>query len=412
MIQKKELYIGIDLGYDRAMVSLYHTGMTEPETVSTIPGEEKYQIPTAIFTGKKGGIYYGEEAVRRETHPDGEFYDRLYGQALEEKGAALYHNLLVQFIRRLIRLKERYDFEGLKPCLALTVPEITPEAVELFGYVREQLEFSQEQAVLMDYGESFFTHTFHQDPSIWMHDVALFDFSGDRICFLLLHRNGHGPVQIVNSTKKEWKVSAAALDRPERRDEFFANVLREAFMKRIISGVYFIGDGFDGGWLKESLRVLGANKRVFLGKNLYTRGACLTAFRRKNQDGWNFYYDCPYKLQGEMSIKVQNGGEVTFLRLEEAGKNWFDLTKEYFLIYDGEPEFEVWIRTRGQLNPKIRTFVLDDLPQRPDKTTRLKVRALPKSGRDVTLEISDDGFGELFENSGKVWTFLIDIGST
>lgn len=410
MIQKKELYIGIDLGYERAMVSLYHAGMKEPETISTVPGEEKYQIPTAIFMGNKGSSYYGEEAIRRETHPDGEFYDRLYGQALEEKEGTLYHNLLVQFIRRLIRLKERYDFGGLQPCLALTVPEITPEVVELFYYVRDQLEFSPKQAVLMDYGESFFAHTFHQDPSIWMHDVALFDFSGDRICFWLLHRNGHGSVQLVKSTKKEWKVSAAALNKSEVRDVFFANVLREAFLKRIISGVYLIGDGFDGGWLRESLRVLGANKRVFLGKNLYTRGACLAAFRRENQDGWKFYYDCPYKLRGEMSMKVQSGEDIMFLRLQEAGKNWFDPTEEYYLIYDGKPEFEVWIRTRGQLNPKICTFVLDDLPQRPDKTIRLKVRALPKSGRDVALEIRDDGFGELFESSGKVWNFQIDVG--
>ena len=111
-----------------------------------------------------------------------------------------------------------------------------------------------------------------------------------------------------------------------------------------------------------------------------------------------------------MSIKVQSGEDIMFLRLQEAGKNWFDPTEEYYLIYDGKPEFEVWIRTRGQLNPKICTFVLDDLPQRPDKTIRLKVRALPKSGRDVALEISDDGFGELFESSGKEWNFQIDVG--
>ena len=57
MSQKKELYIGIDLGYERAMVSLFHTGMEEPETISTVSGEEKYQIPTAIFAGRKGNIY-------------------------------------------------------------------------------------------------------------------------------------------------------------------------------------------------------------------------------------------------------------------------------------------------------------------------------------------------------------------
>ncbi len=410
MIQKKELYIGIDLGYERAMVSLYHAGMKEPETISTVPGEEKYQIPTAIFVGKQGN-YYGDEAIRRENRPDGEFYDNLFAHALQEKEATLYHSLLVQFIRRLIRLKERYDFEGLIPCLALTVPEITTDVVELFGYVREELEFPAEQAVLMDYGESFFAHTFHQESSIWMHDVVLFDFSGDNIQFILLHRNGNGKIQIVSPVKRSWQVPAAALGNPEFRDEFFANVLREAFMKRIISGVYFIGDGFDGGWLRESLRVMGPNKRVFLGKNLYTRGACMAAFRRENQMGWNYFYDCSYKMQGEVNMKVQEGEEITFLCLTEAGRNWFEPVNEYYLIYDRNPKFEVWIRARGQLNTKIRTFELDDIPERPAKTIRLKVRAVPQSGNSVLLEISDDGFGELFESSGKVWTFLLDIGN-
>ena len=32
------------------------------------------------------------------------------------------------------------------------------------------------------------------------------------------------------------------------------------------------GDGFDGDWMKEVFRVLGPNRRVFVGKNLYTKG--------------------------------------------------------------------------------------------------------------------------------------------
>jgi hypothetical protein len=407
--EKKELYIGIDLGYDRAMVSLYHAGMTEPETVSTVLGEEKYQIPTAVFNGKSGSSYYGDEAIRRETHPDGEFYDNLYEQALSESGSMLYHNLLVQYIRRLIRLRERYNFQEMKVNVGITVPEITPQAADLFSYVREQLDLEPAQFMLMEYSESFFAHTYHQDASIWMHDVALFDYTGDTIQFLLLHRKNQGKIQLVTSTQKSWQVTPAAQLNLELRDEFFANVLREALMKRVVSSVYFIGEGFDGNWLRESLRVLGPNKRAFLGKNLYTRGACMAVYRRAQQENWNFFFDCSYKMQGEISMKVQSGEEKGFLRIVNAGGNWFDATEEYTLIYGGDPKVEIWIRTRGQLNAKIRTFELDDLPNRPPKTIRLKVRATPVSGNRVVLKFWDDGFGELFENSGKTWSFPLDF---
>ena len=41
-----EVIIGFDLGYDSSVLTFYHQNNTEPMTVSSVPGEEKYQIPT------------------------------------------------------------------------------------------------------------------------------------------------------------------------------------------------------------------------------------------------------------------------------------------------------------------------------------------------------------------------------
>lgn len=408
MAQKKKLFIGIDLNNDRAMISLFHEGMSEIETISVTPGEERYQIPLAIYCTNQGNFYYGDEALKRQERLDGSFFSDLYRESLIEENV-IYRNMLVQFVRRLMKFRERYDFREMEPYLAFTVPEITDEAVALFAYIREELGILPENFQLMDYGESFFAHTYHQEASIWLHDIALFDFHMDKITFILLHTNGAGRIKRVSSVQKDWTVPEYLLYNPAGKDEFFANILRESFMKKIISGVYFIGDGFDGNWLKESLRVIGPNKRVFKGKNLYTRGACLAAYRNVITEGWFYYYDCSYKLQGEISLKLIKNGEPHFLQLTHLGENWFTPTKKYYLLYDGDPQLETWIRTRERLNARIDSFTLDYMPERAPKSIRLSIQAVPVNGNKVILKITDDGFGELFESSGKNWDFTISL---
>lgn len=404
----EKLFIGIDLNDERAMVSLFHEGMREIETVSSVPGGDHFQIPTAVFGSRQGHYCYGEEALRRRDRADGSFFSDLFREALDPEHV-IHRNMLVQFLRRLLRFRERYDLEGMDTCLAVTVPAITEQTVELFEFVRKELEFSRDHFRLMDYGESFFAHTYHQEVSVRIHDVALFDFQGDKMTFLLLHTDGAGKIKRVTCEKKEWTVPEYLLSNGEGKDEFFANVVREAFMKKIISGVYLIGDGFDGDWLRESLRVVGPNKRVFKGKNLYTRGACLAAYRNEVTEGWHYYYDCVYKLRGEISLKVLKDGEPYFLRLTQLGENWFAPVETYYLMYDGDPHLEVRVRVRERLNARIRNFVLDYLPEREAHSIRLSVKAVPVSGSMVILKVADDGFGELFEASGKTWEFPIAI---
>lgn len=405
---KKNLYIGIDLNNERAMISLYHEGMHEVQTVSAVPGEERYQIPTAVFVSDQGGYFYGHEALRRQNRQDGTFFNNLYEESLSGENV-IYRNMLVQFIARLIKFKERYDFRNLIPFLAITIPDLGEKDVELFEFVRNELGFSVDHFQLMDYSESFFANTCHQDASIRIHDVALFNFVGEKITFLLLRMNAAGKVRRVVSEKKEWTVPEESRANAEAKDLFFAGVMKEAFDKRVISGVYFIGDGFDGKWMKETLRCVGPNKRVFLGKNLFTQGACLAAFRSEVTDGWNYYYDCPYKIQGELQIKLLKDGEPYTLRLTSLGENWFRPTEKYYLLYDGDPRLEIMVRTRERIHARTETFTLDYLPEREPKSIRLSVQAVPLSGNKIEIRVADDGFGELFDSSGKTWCFPVTI---
>lgn len=82
MDQKKEFYVGIDIGRDRAMISLYREDQKEPETISTVRGMEKFGIPLVMFLEKKGTTYYGDEALKRKEQPNGDFFEDIYEGAI------------------------------------------------------------------------------------------------------------------------------------------------------------------------------------------------------------------------------------------------------------------------------------------------------------------------------------------
>lgn len=409
--QNKDFYLGIDMGKSRAMISIYREDMKDPETVSTVRGTEKFGIPTAMFLEKKGTTYYGEEALKRKDLPNGDFFTDIYTEALQEnpEETTLYHGLLVQFVRRLIRLKERFRLNDDPSCVAVTVPALTEPAIALWKYVRRELGMTEKNFQFMDYAESFFFHTYHQEPALWQHDVALFYFQETDLLFYRLHRKGGSGISLVTAEQKNWQVSESICVDYELKDEYFANIVRESFAGHTISTVYFVGDGFDGNWLQESLRIMGSNKRGFLGKNLFTRGAAYGAWRYVEPESWAFFFSCEYKMQAEVDLQMESHGEEGRIRLVEAGQNWFSPTPSYKLLYGGTSQLVLMIGRIGALNRQTVTFELEDLPKRPENALRFRIQAIPQSGTEVTVVLADDGFGELFQSSGKIWKFQLHL---
>ncbi len=406
MESKKMLFIGIDLNNARAMVSLFLEGMEQPETVSTVPGEERYSIPTAVYCDEEGKYFYGDEAVKRQDNPDGTFFDNIYRESLASENV-IYRGILAKFMRRLIQFSQRYDDYEPELYLSVTVPEINDASVKLMRAMQDELGFPTERFQLMDYGESFFAFVYHQDPAIYRHDVAMFDFDTERITFRLIHADVLGEIKRVASVKKQWNFPEYLTGHNTDMDRFFSHIVRDSFEKNIISGVYLVGDGFDGDWMKDTYRMIGPNKRVFKGKNLYSVGACLAAWRNVYTEGWIYYYDCDYKLQGEISLEVIKDGRTQFVRMTMLGENWFAPTPTFYCLFDGNADFTTRTRVRQRMNARKDVFTLDLVPERAPGSIRFGVQAVPVNGREVVLRIWDDGFGDLYETSGKVWEFPI-----
>lgn len=403
-------YIGIDMDDDNAVISYYKSGMREPETLSMIAGSEIYQIPVALV--KKRGIgqwFIGEEAKKMALLQNEEVIDHLLSGALEKKQVTIENavfekeDLFVLYIKKLILFASRLGNPGLPDCLVVTVDALSRNITELFTKVAEELGLNRSKLILMDRKESFYYFAYNQKQELWLHDIFLFDCRGDDVKCCTVVRDAKTIPQIVTITEEKH-----ALDRMHR-DESFYKILLDSFHGHISSSVYLVGDGFDGDWMKMSLSYMCKGRRAFIGKNLYSKGACYAAMVREQKTPWQYVYMGDNEMKVNVSLKVKNGGKSEFFSLISAGDNWYEASGECEVLLEDDKEIDFWLQLPHSRDAKIEKLELSDLPDRKPKTTRLRISAKSLSDSQVKIKIRDLGFGEIVKSSELAWEYTMSL---
>lgn len=400
-------YLGIDLSDSYAMVSFCQPNKKEPETVSMIAGSEKYQIPAILARRKSIGMwYYGEEAAKMAKTSEVICVDSLLRRAISGEVITIAKEnydaveLLALFLKKVMELPLKLGNASAIAGVVLTVERLTKENMDVFWKIAHLLELNQERFTVIDHKKSFYYFALNQESSLWTHDVFLFSCEKDLVSYYDLKRDIRTKPQLVSIHEHGRQTLG------ENRDESFAKILTEALKNRVVSSAYLVGDGFDGDWLKQSLTVLCRGRRAFLGKNLFSKGACYAAFLR-NQDAWPYVYMGENEMKFNLSLKVKDKGKVAFLNLISAGQNWFETKNECEVVLNGTPQIDFWKQLPNSREAEIETVELNDFPMRPERTTRLRISASPVSDDKIDVEIRDMGFGEFFRATDKVWKYTI-----
>ena len=187
------------------------------------------------------------------------------------------------------------------------------------------------------------------------------------------------------------------------KDESFYKILLDSFHGHICSSVYLVGDGFDGDWMKMSLSYMCKGRRAFIGKNLYSKGACYAAIVREQKNPWPYVYMGDNEMKVNVSLKVKNRGKWEFLSLINAGDNWYEASGDCEVLLDGDKEIDFWLQLPHSRDARIEKLELSDLPERKPKTTRLRISAKPVSDSKVKIKIRDLGFGEIVRLTLQNW---------
>lgn len=404
------LYYGIDLGEKTTIISYWQTNMSDPLTMSTVVGSDDIEIPTAL--AKRPGLsqwFFGKDAREKALEGRAVEVPSLLENAKNNNKLTLdgrvyeARDLFAIFIRHLMEL----NGSAIRPLtiekVAFTAEHFSEQDMELLTDLMSRLSLTLDQLILLDHREAFYYYALSQRSDLFTNDVLLLEASGEQIRTCRLHRETKGRPQRVTLGDSSYEMHL------ENRDMEFAEVCRNLLSQGKCSTAYLVGDGFDGGWMKESMALLTRECHVFVGKNLYSKGASYAGRVRSGEKSWPFSYLGDQEMKFHLFLKVSDRNKARFLPLIEAGDSWFTAKGQCEVILDGSPEIELWIQRPESRKAKIDLLKLEDLPRRENRTSRLRISAEAVSDREVKVRILDLGFGEIYPGSGKSWVHRVQV---
>lgn len=412
-------YVGIDLSTDAIQISAMNLRMKEPESFAQDKDSERFQIPTVLAQKIATGDWlFGDEADALSDNDQFVVIDDIYGMALRKESVTLRGEkipctmLFGLLLQRCIHLVFSKHTNVELEKLVFTVKEITPQVIALIEDCAERLHVPREIISLQDYRESFYTYALSEYADLCSYEVVLFDCGKEELHSYHMQLNHRTSPQIVMLKEESYpnfgKGMLGRAMKNEAKDLAFADLAAKEFEGKIISAVFLVGDGFDGGWMNESTKVLCRNRRVFMGKNLYTKGAVYSAIKGL-KGPWNYCFLGDEKTKANICLGIIQKGRQVLSTLVSAGENWYETSGQNSVILEEGNTIDLVLRSPDKSASKVQTLELTGLPERPPKTTRLTIDAKPLAKDRIRITVRDDGFGSLYPTSGMHWEFELTI---
>lgn len=408
--QISKVYAGYDLGSEDCQISLYSakTGK-EPISVAAMLGGEKIRIPFVL--AKKKGVeqwYYGEEAVRKAEQGEAVTAEGIYQKSLEKGSIELEDKqyeaevLFQMYVKKTLGLLLSYVPFGSIDACTFCVERIDEKTVNLWKTMAETLPLKRETLRLISYSEGFAYYTAYQEESLWTKGVLLLDYDNNRLKTRILKID---KMTIPHLMKVEEKETAEM----RQEDELFLNYLKQVLKDSPVSTVYLVGEGFREAWYPESLKLLCQGRRVFKGQNLYGLGALNYSGMKLDEKEQKCLYLGEEQIKVNFFLKAIYKGEETEYEFLSAELHWYEAEAEVEFIPDSQNEAAVYARGLDGKCEEIIRVPLHGFPVRAKKASRLKLKMYFKGNDTGVIEVTDMGFGEIYEASGKVWSTEFDL---
>lgn len=342
-------------------------------------------------------------------------------------------NILLRMARICLTQKEIYLAVSRSVSVVVCLESVTRELVEQLNSLAAELSIPQDKMIYLDRAECFFGYSVRQPEELWNHACMICDFTGENMKTRILEiSRNENPVKIrayVNDYPEmvDYHEAEERLSEGQKRkmDQAFLNILSEVTADRVIDTVYLLGEVFEDDWYDASLQILCKNRRVFLGDNLYSKGACYCGRMRLEQDrAGRYQFVSSQKLEVNVGLNALVGGKAICQPLLEIGTNWYEAENECEFYLNRDLSFSLKVtadeltarsgpvpglpsRTKSEQEVVV---TLDGLPARPDKATRIHLKIFcPRPGA-VRLIMEDLGFGEFYPATHKTWEEEFSLG--
>ncbi len=416
------IIVGYDLGNEYSQISFSLSGTGGVETLSQVAGAEVFNIPTALC--KREGAnqwFYGKEAVR--CADQGILVENLLGLALSGEPVLVDGEsfdpvaLLTLFVKRTLGLLTQAASSDRIGAMMITCEMIDDRVLEVLNRVVEGIQLKTDKIYFQNHMESYYYYMLRQPKELWIHQSALLAYNG---CCIRAYRMEYNRRTTPMAVFIEERVFPFPMWEPlpeqeslrEKRagelDAALLKIVEETCEGNLIGSVFLIGDGFDQDWMKESLRRLCRNRRVFQGNNLFSKGACISMQERLNasETGKEYVFLGNDKLKANIGMEILRQGEKSYYALLDAGVSWYEAKQDMeFYLQDGN-EIALKIAPVTGASGKLAQIVLEDFP---GTVARLYARFYLEAENFLVVEIEDMGFGEIRPATGHIWREKIEL---
>ncbi len=394
----EELLIGIDL--------------TDVYTQAAVEGrEDTWQLPTVICRKKSEEEWsVGEDAYRYALTGDGVIVDKLLSLAVRDGTATISDTkytgriLLGKYLEILLSmiLAEYEDAEISELVIALEDMEMKlmdelSECLSALGIDRSKIHF-------ISHTECFVYYVLSQKRDVWGGQVGMFSLYDEDLRYYEL-KVVRGPRQMTayaEYEKLEESFSLNVLDTPsgaKMADKILCACADRFLQKRLFSAIFLTGRGFTHtDWAPDFMKEICSRRRVFSEPAMYAKGAAIRAGAYIQKPGsYPFICLCEGNLRSTVSIDVIRRDTPVSLALASAGENWYEARSVCEVILDGQNSIDLTITPAQDPKQKRQvTIPLEEFPERPDKTTKVRIAVGFLDEKTMAVKVIDRGFGELF----------------
>ena len=414
MLNNDRMIIGYDLSYQYAQISYCRLHDDTPKTYALSGGTRQYNIPACLFKRDKVNQWFlGKEAEVFAKQEEGTLIENLLMTALESEDMEIGEEhfetiaLLALFVKRSLYLPEKECRPDKVVGIMFTVPVLTEKMISLMQRMILLLNMPECQICFQSREESIYHYVIHQPKELWKDDVLIFDSSQNAIKSyrFKINQNTRPMVAFVEEAEH-----GSLFGEDEEKDGAFSEIVSDT-AKASDGSVFLLGEGFHGEWCQDSLRLLCHNRRVFKGNDLYSKGACFgMQIRLLAEKTQQMIFLSKDKMRTNVGMQVLRQGEESYLAILDGGENWYESKKEWDIILDEGNTIVIKLTPLDGRNIRNVEIVLDELPQRRAKMTRLHMQVEMKSNTLMEIQITDMGFGEFAPSSELHFSQQIDLG--
>lgn len=417
----KEIYLGLDLCKKNIQLSFFREDKKEPESIYQLNNTETYQLPNVMFYSQREKKWYvgnnvstvrfQEEGIIIEDVVDNIDSDN---HVLVDGSAYTYEALLLillkTHVQEFLTRSQEYQLSGL----TVTLENYHPRVYQVLEQLREELKLNKDSFYIMSHENAFFQYVMNQDEKLRTNSVAMFEYGQDGMEYYRIDKKHQGNRRFFYLSRQDMKRElpyTMLFEDIEELDKYFAGIARVKMKETYISTVYLTGPGFNDKWIEESTKVLCDGRRVFMGQNIYTKGACYHAKHGAYESG----RDCILCTEGSMPFDIgvsigDTEGRNQFYPIAIGGREWYNMKGKVTLFLDDTNRIDVVYRDKVTKEVQKEIIEIHGLPKRPPKTTKLSLEVELYDEKVGAIVIRDIGFGKIYPTTNKIYRKEFSVG--